>query len=239
MKKMIVILLVLASFVFLMADDAFVTDTFQTCDGDVEMTWYGHASLKFEYNGKVIYVDPVGRQADFSKEVKADLILITHQHGDHLDADVIHQLSQEKTSLICSESCLSKISEGIVMKNGDTKEIYNISIEAVPAYNIIQMRDNGKPWHPKGVGNGYVLTFGDKHFYVAGDTEVIPEMKDLKDIDVAFLPVRIPYTMSPEMFVEAVEMLSPEIVYPYHLGSEETAQLKTMIKDLKSDIRIE
>ena len=116
------------------------------------------------------------------------------------------------------------------MKNGEVKTVKGLKIEAVPAYNIISKRDGGEPYHPKGNGNGYVITFGGKRVYVAGDTENTPEMKALKDIDIAFLPMNLPYTMSPEMAAEAARAFRPKVLYPYHYGNTDVKQLAELLK---------
>ena len=168
----------------------------------------------FEFGGKVIHVDPWGKLADYSKLPKADLILITHEHQDHLDLDTIKKIKTDKTMVILTKNCISKGATGEVMSNGDTKTVAGIKIEAVPAYNLVHKRDTGQPFHPKGEGNGYVLTFGDKKVYVAGDTENTPEMKAMKGIDVAFLPMNLPYTMTPEMVADAAKAFKPKDTVP-------------------------
>ena len=125
------------------------------------------------------------------------------------------------------------------MHNGDVKTVLGVKIEAVPAYNIVHLRSGNTPYHPKGVGNGYVMTFGDKRVYVAGDTENTPEMKKLKDIDIAFLPMNLPYTMTPEMVADAAKAFKPKILYPYHFGRTDTNQLVELLKDSKDiEVRI-
>ena len=125
------------------------------------------------------------------------------------------------------------------MKNGDVKTVKGIEVKAVPAYNIVHKRANGEPFHPKGVGNGYVVTFGDKKIYIAGDTENIPEMKELSGIDCAFLPMNVPYTMTPKMVAEAVKMFNPKILYPYHFGNTDVNELVELLKDKKDcEVRI-
>lgn len=125
------------------------------------------------------------------------------------------------------------------MKNGDTKTVEGIKVEAVPAYNLVHKRDSGEPFHPKGIGNGYVLTFEDVRVYIGGDTENFPEMKQLTDIDIAFLPMNLPYTMTPEMVADAVRMFNPRILYPYHYGNTEVSELVELLKDKKDcEIRI-
>lgn len=187
----------------------------------------------------MIHVDPVSREADYSKMPKADLILITHEHGDHLDPQAIELVRTEKTSIVLTEVCGSKISGGVVMKNGEVRNVQGLKIEAVPAYNLLHMRSPGVPFHPKGVGNGYVITFGKKRVYVAGDTENVPEMKKLKNIDVAFLPMNLPYTMTPEMVADAAKAFKPAILYPYHYGETDTSQLIELLQGVgEVEVRI-
>jgi len=192
------------------------TDTIPTSEGNCIIYFIGHGSLLFEFNEKMIHVDPFSRMADYGKLPKADLILITHEHGDHLDPNAIDKIQKENTIFIVTEICSKKLGKGQIMKNGDTRSIMGIKIEAVPAYNIKHLRESGEPFHPPGNGNGYILSFGDKRIYVAGDTENIPEMRNLTSIDVAFLPMNVPYTMTPAMTAEAAKSFRPAILYPYH-----------------------
>ena len=209
----------------------FEKDTIPTSIGDLEIAFIGHGSLMFAYKGIVIQVDPFSRLADYSKFPKANLILITHDHGDHLDPGALKSIRTGKTIVILTETCAAKISGGTVMKNGDVESVGGLTIEAVPAYNLVHMRSEGVPYHPKGNGNGYVITFGDKRVYVAGDTENIPEMKNLKNIDYAFLPMNLPYTMTPEMVADAAKAFKPTVLYPYHFGDTDTARLVALMKD--------
>ena len=125
------------------------------------------------------------------------------------------------------------------MRNGDVKTVDGLKIEAVPAYNLVHMRSKGVPFHIKGIGNGYVITFGNKRVYVAGDTENIPEMKNLKNIDIAFLPMNLPYTMTPEMVADAAIAFKPKILYPYHFGNTDTSRIVDLLKDHKEiEVRI-
>jgi len=219
------------------AQNQFETDNITTTSGDLKITFIGHGTLILTFNEKIIHLDPYGRLADYSTLPKADIILITHEHGDHFDLKVIKMLGNEKTSLILTKNCAKDISRGIVMKNGDILTVQGLKIEAVPAYNIVHKRDNKEPFHPQGIGNGYIMTFGDKRLYIAGDTENIPEMKELADIDIAFLPMNLPYTMTPEMVAEAARMIKPQILYPYHYGNTDTSKLVELLKDEK-DIEI-
>ncbi|HIE27465.1 TPA: MBL fold metallo-hydrolase [Candidatus Poribacteria bacterium] len=220
-------------------DKMFEEDIIKTSDGDLKITFIGHGTLMFTFGGKIIHIDPVSREADYTKMPKADLILITHEHGDHLDPNAIKTLRKEKTEIILTQICAKEVKGGIVMKNGDVKKVLGLKVEAVPAYNIVHKRDNGRPFHPKGDGNGYVITFGDKRVYVAGDTENTPEMKKLKDIDIAFLPMNLPYTMTPEMVADAAKAFKPKILYPYHFGDTDTSELVKLLQDEKEiEVRI-
>lgn len=143
----------------------------------------------------------------------------------------------QKTIVILPEACASKLEGGTVMKNGDVQTVLGIKIEAIPAYNLVHKRDSGEPFHVKGVGNGYILTFGERRVYVAGDTENIPEMKALKGIDCAFLPMNLPYTMTPEMVADAARAFRPNILYPYHYGDTDVSRLVDMLKNDK-DIEV-
>jgi len=217
----------------------FDMDIIETVQGPLQITFIGHGTLMFSFGGKVIHVDPVSREADYTKMEKADLILITHEHGDHLDPQAIELVRTEKTSIVFTEVCGSKISGGVVMKNGEVRNVQGIKIEAVPAYNLVHMRSPGVPFHPKGVGNGYVITLGEKRVYVAGDTENVPEMKKLKNIDVAFLPMNLPYTMTPEMVADAAKAFKPAILYPYHYGETDTSRLIELLQGVgEVEVRI-
>jgi L-ascorbate metabolism protein UlaG (beta-lactamase superfamily) len=193
----------------------------------------------FAFGGKIIHVDPFSRLTDYSKLPQADMILLTHEHPDHLDLKALDSLRADKTKIILTENCAQQVKGGIIMKNGDVRTVDGLKIEAVPAYNLVHMRSEGVPFHPKGNGNGYVITFGDKRIYVAGDTENIPEMKQLKDIDIAFLPMNLPYTMTPEMVADAVRAFKPKVLYPYHYGKTEPSKLIELMKDTPEvEIRI-
>jgi L-ascorbate metabolism protein UlaG (beta-lactamase superfamily) len=176
-------------------------------------------------------VDPWGQLADYARQPKADLVLVTHEHSDHLDADAIRAVRTEGTAVMLAASCAGRVPGGVVMTNGESRTVQGIAIEAAPAYNIAHKRDSGQPFHPRGAGNGYVLTFGDQRVYVAGDTENTPEMKALRGIDVAFLPMNLPYTMTPEMVADAAKAFRPKILYPYHFGETDTATLVNLLKD--------
>lgn len=220
-------------------NQAFEKDTFNTGKGKLEITFIGHGSLMLSFEGKTVQVDPWSRLADYSLFPDADLILITHEHGDHLDLEAIHHARKEHTQLVFTELCSQKVSSGIIMKNGETREVGGIRIEAIPAYNIKNKRPDGSPFHPRGDGNGYVLTFGDDaiRVYIAGDTENIPEMAGLTDIDIAFLPMNLPYTMTPEMAAKAARSFRPRILYPYHFGDSDIGEIIQLLDD-EEDIEV-
>ncbi|MBN2419642.1 MAG: MBL fold metallo-hydrolase [Deltaproteobacteria bacterium] len=233
--KIILLFLFLFLPVYTLAQGGFQMDTIKTSGGNLEITFIGHGTLMFSYGGKVIHVDPWTRFTDYMNMPKADLILLTHEHMDHLDKKAIDTLKKDGTQIILTETCLKQIGEGDVMKNGDVKTVSGFKIEAVPAYNLAP----DTPFHPKGKGNGYIITFGDKKVYVAGDTENIPEMKTLKGIDIAFLPMNRPYTMTPEMAADAAKAFRPSILYPYHFGETDTSILVGLLKDEKDiEVRI-
>jgi len=209
----------------------FEKDTIQTNAGDLEITFIGHGTLMLTFNEKILHIDPWSQFTDYAHMPKADIILITHEHHDHLDPKAIEDVRTENTTVILTPICTNQIRGGIVMKNGDEETIDGIRIEAVPAYNIEHMRSPGAPYHPKGDGNGYIITFGDKRVYIAGDTENTPELKAIENIDVAFLPMNLPYTMTPEMVTDACKALKPKIIYPYHFGQTDTSQLEELLKD--------
>ncbi len=240
MKRVFVILFFLSLLVpALPSAHAFETDTFDTTGGQLKISFFGHASLMFVYNGKNIYVDPCGQYADFTKLPKADIILFTHEHKDHFDIDALETLRKENTLVVLTESCAFQYKEGIIMRNEDVKIVQGLKIEGVPAYNIVHKRPSGFPFHPKGLGNGYIVTFGDKRVYIAGDTEKIPEMNELSQIDIAFLPVNLPYTMTVEMAADAVKAIKPKVFYPYHYGETNLSELTELLKPLTEvEVRI-
>ncbi len=200
-------------------------DKISTTAGIVEIYFVGHGSLMFKLNDFSIHIDPVRSSGNYNDLPKADLILVTHEHYDHLDTRLISELRKEGTVMFCNGNSASEIKWAQAMKAGDNKVINNIKIEAVLAYNIVNMRAPGQPFHPKGIGIGFIISIGDKKFYVAGDTENTPEMKELKNIDVAFLPMNLPYTMTPEMVADAARAFKPKILYPYHFGDTDTDEI--------------
>ena len=221
------------------ANEPYETDIIKTSTDDLTITFIGHGTLMFTFGTKIIHVDPFTKVADYATFPKADVILITHEHFDHLDLKALALVRTEKTKMVLNEACSKQVKNGIIMKNGDVQTVNGLKIEAVPAYNLIHKRENGQPFHPKGVGNGYIITFGDKRVYVAGDTENIPEMKSLREIDCAFLPMNLPYTMTPEMVADAAKAFRPKVLYPYHFGDTDTSKLLKLLQDQKEiEVRI-
>lgn len=225
------------SIAFLASGKSFETDKFTTKDGgELVITFIKHGSLQLTFNGHNIQVDPVSEYADYTAFPKADIILITHEHGDHLDPKAIGAVEKESTILITNEAGSKILDRGTVMKNGDKLTPTNyLTLEAVPAYNTTPGREK---FHPRHRDNGYILTLGGTRIYIAGDTEDIPELKDLKDIDIAFLPVNQPYTMTVPQAAHAAEMFSPQILYPYHYGDTKVEELKEKLKGSGVEVRI-
>jgi L-ascorbate metabolism protein UlaG (beta-lactamase superfamily) len=220
------------------SQNAPAVDRLTSSAGPMELNFIGHASLMFSLNGFIVYTDPVRSMGKYDNMPKADLILVTHEHGDHLDPALIKDLSKQETVIFCNEASSTKIPSSKIMKNGESNNVGSLTIEAVPAYNIVNQRAPGQPFHPKGAGNGYIITFGDKKIYVAGDTENTPEMKALKDIYIAFLPMNLPYTMTPAMVADAANAFKPKILYPYHFGETKTDELISLLKESGIEVRI-
>lgn len=214
------------------------TDEIVTSSGNIEMHFIGHGSLMFNMNGVVVYIDPVRSSGKYENPLKADIILVTHEHYDHLDTELINTLRKSTTVILCNKAASEKVPGSIAMKPGDSRKIGNISIETIAAYNIVNERAPGQPFHPKGVGVGYILSFGGKKIYVAGDTENTPEMKALTNIDVAFLPMNVPYTMTPAMVADAAKAFKPKILYPYHYGDTNPQELVKLLKGTDIQVRI-
>lgn len=222
------------------AGEPFETDTISTSAGDLVITFIGHGTLMMGIGGTTIHVDPWTRLADYEALPKADLVLITHAHRDHLDPGALQIVRAEETVVVMAACCEKEVEGGVVLENGEKTEALGYAIEAVPMYNIEHKRESGAPFHEKGVGNGYVVTFGDTRVYIAGDTENTPEMKALEKIDVAFLPMNLPYTMTPEMVADAARAFRPRILYPYHFGDSDTSKLAELLageEDIEVRIR--
>ena len=208
----------------------------KTSQGDLTLQPINHSAIRFAFKGKQYYVDPAG-EADWDKMPKADAILVTHEHGDHLNPGVIGRIKKEGTLVYANASSVRKAGFGQAMEVGQRKAILDGTVEAVAAYNTTAER---LKFHPKDrKDNGYVLTFGDKRVYVAGDTEGTPEMRALKDIAIAFLPINLPYTMLPREAADAARAFKPKVLYPYHQGKSDPAEVKRLLADEKAiEVRV-
>ncbi|MFZ0211694.1 MAG: MBL fold metallo-hydrolase [Candidatus Acidiferrales bacterium] len=211
--------------------------TFDTSAGPVRITPIYHASLMIEAGGKVIYVDPA-RPANFDGLPPADLILITHVHGDHMDPVSITKVSKPGTEIFAPPSVVATVTTAAPISNGETKTWGAWTIEAIPMYNIKRGPAAGQLYHPKGLGNGYVLTYGGKRFYFSGDTENTPEMRALKNIDVAFVCMNLPYTMPPDEAAQAVKAFHPKIVIPYHYRGSDLSIFQKDLRGTGIEVRL-
>lgn len=216
-------------------------DTFTTKSGKtVKFHALVHASIRIDYDGKMIMVDPVtklgDKTIDYAAMPKADFILITHEHFDHLDTAAIKRLTGDNTQLTTNQRCAEILGYGQVMSNGDMIELADgITVEAVPAYNTTE---GHLQFHPKGRDNGYILTLDGLRIYIAGDTEDIPEMADIQDIDIAFLPCNQPYTMTVDQLVRAARSFKPRMVYPYHYSQTDITPLPQRLKGDGIEVRL-
>jgi L-ascorbate metabolism protein UlaG (beta-lactamase superfamily) len=210
-------------------------EEFPTSAGKVEITPIQHASLMIQAGGKVIYVDPA--QGKYDGLPQADVIFITDIHSDHLAPAVVNKLKKSGTVIVAPKAVAEKLPGCTVMANGETKTVAGIQVEAIPMYNLKPAPD-GQTYHDKGRGNGYVLTIGGKRFYFAGDTEGIPEMRALTAIDVAFVPMNLPYTMTPADAAVAVKAFHPAVVYPYHYRGQDTKIFAAALEGTGIDVRL-
>jgi L-ascorbate metabolism protein UlaG (beta-lactamase superfamily) len=212
---------------------AFAAEEFITAKGKLIITPINHATLVIEWGGKTIYVDPVGMAGWYKAFPKPDLVLLTHIHGDHFREAILKVVVGPKTQLVAPPALAGVLSAGlkaktIVVANGASTEKVGFKLEAVASYNTTPPR---KRYHPKGQGSGYVLNLGGKRIYISGDTEETPEMLALKNIDVAFLCMNLPYTMDVKAAAKAVKAFKPKVVYPYHSRGQNTATFKKLVGD--------
>jgi len=232
MTVFLVLALVLTLVAAQAAVQAATTLEFATSAGRLTIHPVGHGSLYFTFNGLVIHVDPYSGAGDYSTLPNADQIWITHDHGDHLDLQAIAQVATPETVIIADGASAGRINRPnvIALANGQTIERGGVRIQAVPAYNLVQERAPGVKYHPKGMYNGYIASFGDFRVYVAGDTECIPEMREFGPIDVAFIPINLPFTMPPEEAVGCIKVIAPKIVVPYHQGNSDPKVVADRLK---------
>ncbi len=220
--------------------DTYEVDVFKTKSGKtVKFHALVHASIRIEYDGRGIMIDPVtklgNKTIDYSAMPKADYIFVTHEHGDHFDKEALKLLTDNKTQLVMNKRCAEMLGYGEIMVNGQRSMFNDIKVEAVPAYNTSEGRTQ---FHPKGRDNGYILTIDGLRIYIAGDTEDIPEMQDIKDIDIAFMPCNQPYTMTTEQLVKAAKTIKPKVLFPYHYGQTDVSGIPSQLKDCGIDVRI-
>jgi L-ascorbate metabolism protein UlaG (beta-lactamase superfamily) len=213
------------------ADQPRSADSLPTADGPLTIHPINHATLAFQWKDKTICVDPVGGSKAFQGLPRPDLILITDIHGDHLSKETVAELAGPQTKLVGPPAVVDQLpadlrSRATALANGQTHELLGIRVEAVPAYNLTADR---LKFHVKGRGNGYVLALGDKRIYLSGDTEGIPEMLTLKNIDVAFVCMNLPYTMDVEQAARAVRAFKPRVVYPYHYRGSDLERFKELV----------
>jgi L-ascorbate metabolism protein UlaG (beta-lactamase superfamily) len=220
---------------------SYEVDTFKTKSGKtVRFHALVHASIRVEYDGKEIEIDPVtklgNRTVDFTAMPKADYIFVTHEHQDHFDREALKILTAQQTCLVTNKRCADMLGSGKVMANGDKLQLADdITVEAVPAYNITEGRQQ---YHPKGRDNGYILTIDGLRIYIAGDTEDIPEMASVSDIDIAFLPCNQPFTMTTDQLVRAARIVKPKVLFPYHYGQTDVSKLPSQLQGDGIDVRI-
>lgn len=215
-------------------------DTFYTPSGkEVTIRCIKHGSLMITYPGGNIQIDPVAQQppqTDYSLYPKADFILITHEHSDHLDPQAIATLSKPETVILLNQRSQEKLGKGSVMKNGDQRTLRDdLHLRAVPAYNTTEAH---LKFHPKGRDNGYILNIDGLRIYIAGDTEDIPELSELGPIDIAFLPCNQPYTMTPQQLAKAAQAVAPRVLYPYHYGQTDMEQVQKLLNKANMEVRI-
>jgi L-ascorbate metabolism protein UlaG (beta-lactamase superfamily) len=239
MKAVLIFLFVLSFLVALplLGHAAAEPQTFPTSAGPVKITPLYHASTLIEAGGKTIYVDPA-KPAKLTGLPKADLILISHIHGDHMDPASIQEVSKADTEILAPAAVAQTVTSARPIANGQMKTWQGWSIEAIPAYNLKRGPGAGELYHPKGRDNGYILSYGGKRFYFSGDTEGIPEMRGLKNIDVAFVCMNLPYTMPPAEAADAVKAFHPKIVIPYHYRGSDLAVFKKALDGTGIEVRL-
>jgi L-ascorbate metabolism protein UlaG (beta-lactamase superfamily) len=237
MKSILPVLAVLALLAVAPLAASAQTQIFSTSAGPIKITPLNHASTLIEAGGKTLYLDPA-KPAKLSGLPKADLILITDIHGDHMDPDSIKVVSKADTEILAPPAVVQTVTTAKPIANGETRTWGSFTIEAIPAYNLKRGPSAGKFFHDKGRGNGYVLTYGGKRFYFSGDTEGVPEMRALKNIDVAFICMNLPYTMPPDEASDAVKAFRPKIVIPYHYRGSDLSVFQKALEGTGIEVRL-
>jgi L-ascorbate metabolism protein UlaG (beta-lactamase superfamily) len=213
------------------------TDEFPTANGAVRITVIHHASVMLQGGGAVIHIDPFS-QGDYTGLPVAGLALITHDHFDHMDAKALALVRDARTVVVGPAAVAAQVPGTRVLANGQSMDFDGWKIEAVPAYNLVRGPAPGQLFHPQGRGNGYALTFGGKRFYFSGDTEGVPEMRALKNIDVAYVCMNLPYTMPPQEAADAVRAFKPRVVIPYHYRGSDLAVFEKGLAGSGVEVRI-
>ena len=241
----VVALFVATAFSSIAQDQQYEEDVFPTSEGDLIITFLRHSTMMFTFNDLVIHVDPWSRAADYSQLPKGDIVLLTHEHGDHLDRRALAQVIKDTTSfyseydettLIYTKICSDRFPGGTVMRNGMTWDVKGINIEAVPNYCLIPRDHPSSQPHTQWECNGYILTFGDKRVYVVSETENIPELRNIEDIDIALLPMDGVFNLTPEEAVDVVNVFKPRVIYPIHYSQ---ADLTPFIEAFENNPDIE
>lgn len=240
MKKLFLLLMAVLGLNTACGQSPYEVDEFTTASGKtIKFHALMHACIRIQYDGKEIQIDPVSklgnRSVNYAAMPKADYIFVTHEHADHYDAAALKTLSADKTQLVMNKRCADMYGSGKVMANGDKLQLADVSVEAVPAYNSTVGREQ---FHPKGRDNGYILTIDGLRIYIAGDTEDIPEMAQIKAIDIAFLPCNQPYTMTPDQLVRAAKVIKPKVLFPYHYGQTDLSSIPAQLEGTGIDVRI-
>ena len=251
MRKLFLLLLAVLGINTACGQPSYEVDEFTTASGKtIKFHALMHACIRIQYDGKEIQIDPVSklgnRTINYAEMPKADYIFVTHEHADHYDANALKTLIADRTQLVMNKRCADMYGSGRVMvrsalgtlrsaKNGDKLQLGDITVEAVAAYNSTPGREQ---FHPKGRDNGYILTIDGLRIYIAGDTEDIPEMSAIKDIDIAFLPCNQPYTMTPEQLIRAAKVIKPRVLFPYHYGQTDLSTVPAALKGTGIDVRI-
>lgn len=211
---------------------------------NIDIEPISHATAVIQWEGKTIYIDPVGGGEAFSGMPQPDLVLITDIHGDHMDSGTLNDLNLQDTKIIVPQAVKDELPDSLnqnlmVMNNGEKINQQGFAIEAIPMYNL---REEARQFHPKGRGNGYLLEKDGKRLYIAGDTEDIPEMRNLENIDVALVPMNLPYTMPVDAAADAVIEFAPKKVYPYHFrgkdGKADVEKFKQLVNEANKDIEV-
>jgi len=223
------------------AESASAITALETNEGPLLLHPIQHASFVMDWNGQTIYVDPVGDARLYAGLDAPDMVLLTHSHGDHLDTDTLAALDTDDAVMVMPQSVADKLdtrygSSRLIMANGDTQDSHGLSLHAVPMYNLPETPDSR---HPKGWGNGYVLTMGDKRVYISGDTEGTTEMRGLENIDLALVCMNLPYTMDVQQAADAVADFTPAVVYPYHYRGQDTERFKTLVNEAAPDVDVQ